>query len=206
MKRSPILLAACLALATLPSPAAPPGDRPSRPAMKGCSWEKVKDEKVGLSAWVQRCDLGFRKIDFVFTGTSLSIRYSDGGAPEPLVDVLGLRSGEAPEAGVRRIFAEKTDAGLARRCVLAPFRGAKRPPDVKRYTFVPDAAYAKELKAKADPELIGDPPCGDLGAAPEGIDYFETQPKSGAGKVLFVRAGQEAPLFDENTLRLLPER
>ncbi len=50
-----------------------------------------------------------------------------------------------------------------------------------------------------------DPPCGDWGDSPDGIQYFEAQPSSGARKVLFVRVGQDQPLFDERTLRLLPE-
>ena len=200
------LEAAVVAVASVASAATPSPDRPSKPPMKGCVWEKLADEKVGLAAWVQRCDLGFRKIDFLFTGASLSERFSDGGPPEPVVDVLDLRPGEAPEAGLRRIFAERTDQTIARRCLLAPFRGTKTPPGLKRYTFVPDPAFAKELAARADPNLVGDPPCGDLGDAPDGIQYFETHPKSGARKVLFVRVGQDDPLFDEGTLRLLPAR
>ncbi len=183
------------------------GDGPSRPAIKGCAWEKVADASVGLEAWVQRCDFGFRKIDFLFEGNSLAIRYSDGGGkPDPLVDVLDLSPGEAPEAGIRRLFAERTEKDLAARCVLAPYRGDKAPTGVRRYTFVPDAAYRKELDRKADPEEVPEPPCGDFGEAPDGIQYFEAQPASGARKILFVRVGQDEPLFDEKTLRLLPPR
>jgi hypothetical protein len=92
---------------------------------------------------------------------------------------------------------------LAARCVLAPFPGPPKPPaGVERYTFVPDARYQKELDAKRNPDEVGDPPCGDWGDAPDGIQYFEAQ--SGSRRVAFVRVGQDTPLFDENTLRLLP--
>ena len=63
-------------------------------------------------------------------------------------------------------------------------------PGAARYTFIPDKAYKKELDAKADPNEVGDPPCGDWGDAPDGIQYFEVQP--GSRSVLFVRVGQEA--------------
>ena len=53
---------------------------------------------------------------------------------------------------------------------------------------------------KADPNEVGDPPCGEWGDAPDGIQYFEVQP--GERRVLFVRVGQDEPLFDEKTLRL----
>jgi hypothetical protein len=188
-----------------PAAASTPGprkDAPSHAAFKGCAWEKASDAKLGFEAWVQRCDYGSRKIDFTFVGSSLAIRYSDGGAPEPLIDVYALAADETPEAGVKRVFAEHTDKAIAARCELAPASG-KAPPGVKRYTFVPDRAYAKELKKKADPNEVGDPPCGDFGDSPDGIQYFETQPASGVKKILFVRVGQDDPLFDDRTLRLV---
>ncbi|MGA8810498.1 MAG: hypothetical protein WB973_21715 [Thermoanaerobaculia bacterium] len=174
-------------------------DHPSRAPVKGCKWEMVSDAALGLDAWVQRCDFGFRKIDLFTKGSSLYIHYSDGGAPDALIDVLPLRPGETAEAGIKRIFASHTSAKLARRCVLAPYSGDKRA-GAERFTFVPNAAYKKELDAKADPNEVGDPPCGDWGDAPDGIQYFEVQPA--ARKVLFVRVGQDEPLFDEKTLRL----
>ena len=58
---------------------------------------------------------------------------------------------------------------------------------------------SRPLDAKAD--QVGDPPSGDWGDAPDGIQYFEVQP--GARSVLFVRLGQDEPLFDEKTLRLI---
>ena len=174
-------------------------DHPSRPPAKGCKWEKVSNAAAGLEAWVQRCDYGFRKIDFFIKGSSLFIHYSDGGAPDALIDVMPLLPNETAQAAIKRVFAAHTDAKLAKRCVLAPYHGDSRA-GAARFTFVPNAAYQKELDAKADPNEVGDPPCGDWGDAPDGIQYFETQP--GARSVLFVRLGQDEPLFDEKTLRL----
>jgi hypothetical protein len=202
----PFLFAVPLLLETASPAGAAAKDGPSRPAEKGCTWQKASDPKAGLEAWVQRCDFGARKIDFLFQGSSLAIRYSDGGAPDPLVDVLDLAPGETPKAGVRRIFAAQTPKAVATRCVLEPFRGGKPPAGVERYTFVPDAAYAKELAKKADPNEVPEPPCGEWGDAPDGIQYFEARPASGARKVLFVRVGQDQPLFDEQTLKLLRPR
>lgn len=198
-----VIAAAALAARDMTA-AGPAASRPSRKPVKGCVWERISDAGAGLEAWVQRCDFGFRKIDFLFQGKSLAIRYSDGGgAPDPLVDVFDLAPGETPDAGIRRIFREKTDPTVAARCVLAPYRGSKAPSGVRRWTFVPDAAYAKELAAKADPNEVGDPSCGDWGDAPDGIQYFETHGTAKARKVLFVRVGQDEPLFDERTLWLI---
>lgn len=181
---------------------------PSRKPVKGCRWEKLSDAKVGLEAWVQRCDFGSRKIDFLFQGSSLAVRYSDGnGKPDPLVDVIDMAAGETPEKTLRRLFDERTDRAVASRCVLAPYRGSgkadRAPAGVRRFTFVPNPAYAKELAAKADPNEIPDPACGEWGEAPDAIQYFEVHPGSRARKVLFVRLGQDEPLFDERTLTLI---
>ena len=83
------------------------------------------------------------------------------------------------------MFTEKTDGKLAARCVLAPFpadRGFSKPrAGVRRFTFVPDAAYQKEIDATSSPDEVGDPPCGEWGDAPDGIQYFETSRSSTSG-------------------------
>lgn len=207
------LLGAALYATSIPAAAAPApaqkatthDSKPSRAAEKGCAWEKFSDAKLGLDAWVQRCAFGGRKTDFVAVGHSLAMRYSDGdGKPDPVIDVNDLRPGEAPEAGLRRLFGERTDKKLAAQCVLAPFHDKflKTPARVKRYTFVPNAVYAKVVKAKEVPGDMPDPACGDWGDMPDGIQYWETEPQGGVAKVLFVRYGQDTPLFDEATLRL----
>jgi len=202
MKSILILFAASLWL--LANPAWARNDAPSRPAIKGCKWEQLSNADAGLDAWAQRCDFGHRKIDLYLNGNAIMIRYSDGGDPSALVEVLDRRAGESIEVGIRRIFAEHTaDKALVAQCVLAPYAAEKPPAGVKRYTFVPNAALKKRLDAQADPNEVPDPPCGDWGDAPDGIQYFEAQPASGARKVLFVRVGQDEPLFDEKTLRLL---
>src|SRR5262249_55087419 len=200
-----ISLAAC-ALAARPCIGENP-DRPSRKPFKDCAWEKASEPAVGLEGWVQRCAYGFRKIDFLFEKGSLAMRFSDGGStPESVVDVFDLKLGESYEVGMRRLFAERTDKDIVARCVLATYSGDKPPRGVKRYTFLPNAAYLKELERKADPNEVPDPPCGDWGTAPDGIQYFETHPSGNVRKVLFVRIGQDEPLFDEKTLKLLPAR
>jgi hypothetical protein len=180
---------------------------PSRKPAAHCKWEKLSDATVGLQAFVQRCDYGSRKVDFVFQKGSLAIRYSDAtAAPEAVVDVVDLGPSDTAEVGITRFFTAHTDKAIASRCVLAPYsvQGSPAPRGVRRFTFRPDAKYAKELKAKEVPGDIPDPACGDWGDAPDGIQYFEAQPTSGGGRFLFVRMGQDEPLFDEQTLRLLP--
>ncbi|WP_292136341.1 hypothetical protein [Mesorhizobium sp.] len=84
-----------------------------------------------------------------------------------------------------------------------PYTEGAAPAAVRRYTFSRDAAYAKKLKAVASLDEIPEPPCGDWGEMPDGIQYFEV-PAGEGRKLLFVRIGQHEPLFDEQTLRVLP--
>lgn len=135
-----------LLLAAAPAISAVERGRPSRPAEKGCTWRKLSDPKIALEAWVQRCDFGFRKIDFRFSKNSLAVEYSDGGGElDPLVDVYDLKPGESPEAGVCRLFAGRTDKATSARCVLAPYKNefSTTPAGVERFTFVPNAAVRR---------------------------------------------------------------
>ena len=200
----PIVLAGGL-FASIALSAAARADEPapSRPPIDKCVWEKLTDKTIRLTAWAQRCDFGFRQIHFEFVGNALAIKYSDGGAPDPLVEVFDIKSGETGEAAVLRLLLEKTDKAVSARCVLAPYTEGTVPAGVKRYTFSPDATYAKELKALANDE-VPQPPCGEWGEMPDGIQYFEV-PAGEGRRALFVRVGQDEPLFDEQTLRVLPK-
>jgi hypothetical protein len=200
--RSIIWAGALFASVTLSAIARADEPPPSRPPIDKCVWERLTDKSVGLAAWAQRCDFGFRQIHFEFVGNALAIKYSDGGAADPLVEVLDIKPGETAEAAVLRLLLEKTDKAVSARCELTPYTEGTVPAGVKRYTFSPDAAYAKELQAAANDE-VPEPPCGDWGEMPDGIQYFEV-PADEGHKVLFVRAGQDEPLFDEQTLRVLP--
>ncbi|HQQ77007.1 MAG TPA: hypothetical protein PLB01_06600 [Thermoanaerobaculia bacterium] len=201
---APLLLSWTLLVFPSPLTAAPAAaPKPSRKPLKGCKWEKLTDAAAGLEVWAQRCDFGFRKIDFLFEKNALLIRYSDGGKPDPVIELLDLKDGEAVEAGIQRLFSERTSRFLVSRCRLVPSAG-KPPAGSKWFTFEPEPAYAAELRKKQDPNEVPPPPCGDWGSATDGVQYWEAQPASGARKVLFVRVGQETPLYDERTLRLLP--
>jgi len=182
--------------------------KPSRAAQKGCKWEQLSDSNLGLEAWIQQCDFGFRKVTLYVKGNALMQHFSDGGgADDKLIETFSRQEKETPEAAVKRVFAEHTpDKSLVARCRLEPYRdedphAPRAPAGVKRYTFQPNAALKKELDAKQDPGDIPEPPCGEWGYAPDGIQYFEVQ--GDAHKILFVRVGQDEPPFDERTLQVI---
>ncbi|RUX77512.1 hypothetical protein EN925_23855 [Mesorhizobium sp. M7A.F.Ca.US.006.04.2.1] len=77
-------------------------------------------------------------------------------------------------------------------------RAPRLPPSNATHPWI-----AKILKALASPDEVPDPPCGCWGEMPDGIQYFEV-PLGEGRKLLFVRIGQDEPLFDKQTLRVLP--
>lgn len=197
---------ALLACSVLLAAAASAADQPSRRAEKHCAWQRLSNQSLGLEAWIQRCKYGEgRTIDFMAQDHALLMRDSDGGEPMAVIRLFDLLLGETPAQGLRRIFDAKTDRKLARRCVLAPYKPPAKRAAVKRYEFVPDKANQKELDALKQ-DGVPDPPCGDLGTQPDSVQYFEVQPASGSRKVMLIDAGQDTPLFDEQTLRLLPPK
>ena len=126
--RSIVWAGALFASATISAAAHADEPAPSRPPIDKCVWEKLADKTVGLAAWVQRCDFGFRQIRFEIVGNALAIKYSDGGAPDPLVEVFDIKSGETAEATVLRLLLEKTDKAVSARCVLTPYIEGSVPP------------------------------------------------------------------------------
>ena len=197
-----LTVAALSALALSPATAQSP--EPSRPAAEGCFWEHLSDAEAGLSAWVQRCDFGNYKVRFRFDGTTLVKYTSNGSEPSIAVEVLDMNDGETAQKAMRRLYDAHTDAQTASRCAIAPYTSIEPPAGVERYQFVADADYAAEPIENEDPNEAAGPLCGDWGSMALGAQYFEVQPQSPARKILFVRVGEHQPLFDEQTLQLLP--
>ena len=179
-------------------------DKPARPPVQGCHWEKLSSSPTGLVAWIQQCDFGWRKIRLFFDSAALMIQYSDGGSPQSLIDVIDQLPGETPQITLQRIFSARTLPAISARCVLTEYLGyGSAAAGKQRFTFVPDAAFRKELAAQANPNEVPDPPCGEWGEQPDGIQYFEASTQARSRKLLFVRIGQEEPLFDAQTLQLI---
>jgi hypothetical protein len=179
-------------------------DAPSRAAQKDCAWEKINDATLGLDAWVERCDFRGRKVNLYAKGNALMLHFSDGGEDETLIETFPMQPDEKPEAAIKRVFTEHTsDKDLVARCQVKPYKSEDAAlKGAKVYTVLPNAALQKELDKKNDPGDIPDPPCGDWGDMPDSEQYYQVQ--DGANRIMIVRAGQDEPMFDQKTLRLLP--
>lgn len=200
MHRSILAALSALALGA-PAFAAELPAKPVRKAFDHCRWHPEVDARVGLAAWAMTCVYDDHTIELRLHDDALWEHYSDADREQSLVEVIPLEAGEDDRKAITRHFLAHTDPKLAARCVLAPSPEKTRRKGVSRYTFVPDAAYAKEVKKNTRPDEVGDPPCGDFGESPDGIAYYEAH--AGRGAVLYVVIGQDDPLFDQDTLTLL---
>ena len=107
---------------------------------------------------MQRCTYsGNRTIDFAFGDHALVMHDADVHEPLTVIRLFDLQPGESAEDGLRRIYAKLTDKKIAQRCVLAPYKPAAKRAGVKRYDFVPDKAYQKQLD-KVKEDGVPDPP------------------------------------------------
>lgn len=71
---------------------------------------------------------------------------------------------------------------------------------VSRYVMIPDGDYAKATDGLMKTEPVAST-CNGWGVGNSGYRYFEMY-DSNPGKVVFVEIGQDAPLFDEKSIRL----
>lgn len=197
-----LILCAGAARAAEPAP-------PSRPAEEGCVWRRMNEPGVGLALWVEKCDFGFRTVDYVGSAKEKAIfevMHDTGvAAPDtrdPIVYLFAKRADEPIVAAIRRVSLRSVPAARRARCraVLAP--EVKLPAGKVAYKFSPDDEA--ELMKNAEGE-IPEAGCGKLGVDYDSQSYFEYHPQENPRRFAFVLFGQEEhPGFDEDSLTFLP--
>lgn len=180
-------------------------DRPPQPAHsavddKLCTWEWK--EGGGLGLWAERCklDTGLWELTFKpdLPGFVLTI---DG---EDLQTVLQVFRKPA-DAPIDAILPELVKRGytLATECAFEPADLSyipKPPAGQSFYEIVPTGKRKADFDALPDNE-VPDPPCGDYGTAPDGIQYFMIE-AAHPDRAVFVNLGQDGTMFDPNTLTM----
>lgn len=194
-------LAAFAALA-----AAPPPPLASRPPEKGCAWNLFSSPALGLEVPYQRCDFGFRVIDFGAGKTSLFQSMRETGKKEdvfPVISMFEKKADETPDEAIRRVAFKKLSRYQRRHCSVVarhiPHLGLSK----SAFTISPDEEYAEKAARKAGTD-VPPPPCGDLGESADTLTYFEFHAVENPRRFAFVWAGQDTPLFDEARIKFLP--
>jgi hypothetical protein len=183
---------------------------PSRAPQRGCVWTRLGAARLGLELLYQKCDFGFRKIDFAASDNSGQVFevFQDTAtrerSREPVITVFAKEADESAEAAIERIAFPKLKRRARKHCAVTAkklsFLGAGK----KAYTILPDDAYAEQAANRAG-DSMPDGPCGPLGDQPDGLGYFEFHPDENPRRFVYVDFGQEEhPLFDERSLQFLP--
>lgn len=180
---------------------------PPRAPEKGCAWTLLTSPEIGLELQVQKCDFGYRTIEFGVGKRALIQSMTDKGKKPDLFPVVVMyekKEGEGPDEAIRRAVFGKLSRYERKHCRVV----AKAVPhmvgaDKAAFTIEPDEKYA-EAHAKKYAGEVPPPPCGDMGTSFDGISYFEFHDAENPRRFAFVNAGQDAPLFDETGLKFLP--
>lgn len=166
--------------------------KPSRQAYDGFVWKELNG--AGLKLWVQTND----EIRLVADPSLPGIVLVRPGmsAPHPLIRVFDL-----PHNDINDVIAElEHSAGWdpKQTCKFREMESGRK--GVRRYVMVPDGSYARktEQQMKSEPVPVT---CNGWGVGNSGQRYFEIDERN-PGKALFMEIGQEAPLFDENSVVL----
>jgi hypothetical protein len=180
----------------------------SRAPEKGCAWKTLSSPELGLEVSVQRCDFGYRVIEFLTLPRKRVLYQSmqDTGKKAslyPVVTVFTMKARETPDAAIKRVALGRLSWYKRKHCLVVPRRLDHLAPGKAAFTLSPDKKYAAAALEAAGGD-IPEPPCGEFGELADGLTYFEFHPAENPARFLFVDAGQDTPLFDETSLKLLP--
>jgi hypothetical protein len=192
------VLAFVLASACLAGAAAAHAPRPSqtmRDTFTGCTWGEVKGAK--LSVWSYACDAQHGNTWLVADDVLPGFKFPDGR----VAIVAFTKPANAPMGAILRQVRAASPGPSSSTCVLTRLAGDHGGREV--YEFVPTGAAKAQFDAwQAGANSSGDfqPPCGFMGPGQSGDRYFVALP-SDPRTVVFVNAGSEIQIFDQDTIR-----
>ena len=166
-------------------------EQPSRAAHEGFSWVEVSG--AGLRLWAQQNDNLRIVPDETLPGLRMKRRDADG--PEtPVVRIFHL-----PNQKIEDVLDQlRQESGWDEGQTCRFREGKSRRKGVRRYDLVPTDAYAERLAALYPKEPVPST-CNGWGMGNSGTRYFEIHDNR-LDRALFLEIGQEAPLFDEQSI------
>lgn len=167
---------------------------PSREAFEGFRWETVEGKE--LMFWAQRNEV----IHVMVDDAKAEAGIVDDGDREAffltVIKVFPLPSGEIEE--LLSVLRQTPEWDPTVSCGFRQVRSSRE--GVTRYVLEPTGASAEKIQELSTEEPIPST-CGGWGVGNSGMRYFkihDSHPK----QVLFVEIGQDAPLFDEQSIVL----
>ena len=172
----------------------------SRPAEKGCRWQPFRSESLGISLLVQNCAGPISHYVYSVVGNRIEQhRPADDRIYgwSLLLEVHTKPAAQSIEDAIAEQYVAKLPQEARRSCRVVPY--PERRDTKPRYTIEPTGAYAKKIYAELAryPRDFG---CGAYGRGQSDV-YFEYHPAESLERYVLVNAGQDEPLFDQESIR-----
>ncbi len=167
----------------------------SRPAYDGFEWVDLSG--AGLKLRVQQNENIRLMVDPSLPGVVM-VRAGDAH-PQKEIQLFDLKNNDINEV----ISTLETMEGWDKEQTCKFKEVPSKRPGVRRYVMVPDGEYATRINEWMQKEPVP-VTCNGWGVGNSGNRYFEVH-DSRPDKALFVEIGQDAPLFDENSIEFTSE-
>ncbi len=177
----------------MPAMSVQPSD--SRPAYDGFEWVDLSG--AGLKLRVQQNENIRLMVDPSLPGVVM-VRAGDAH-PQREIQLFDLKNNDINEV----IRTLETMDGWDKEQTCKFKEVPSKRPGVHRYVMVPDGEYATRINEWMQKEPVP-VTCNGWGVGNSGNRYFEVH-DSRPDKALFVEIGQDAPLFDENSIEFTTE-
>ena len=169
-------------------------DQPSRAAYEGFEWEIVSG--AGLQFWAQRNASIHMETDPTIPGAKIVWDDRAQPASRTVIQIFSL-----PNEQIDDVLATLHDMPTWSDTITCEFQKHETSREgVTRYTLVPSGEYARQLQILGTTEPIPTT-CGGWGVGNSGIRYFEIHDNQ-PDKAIFMEIGQDAPLYDEQSIVL----
>lgn len=167
--------------------------KPSRAAENGFKWEVV--EGAGLKFWAQ--ENGYIRIVPNDSLPGAEIEWNDSvKVYRSVIRIFPIH--DARIDGVLPLLKKMPGWEDYFTCRFEKVRARRQ--GVNRYVLIPTGKYAEEMNVLGETEPIPST-CNGWGIGNSGIRYFEIHDNC-PDKALFIEIGQDAPLFDEESIIL----
>jgi hypothetical protein len=168
-------------------------EKPAREPHQGFEWVKVSG--AGIEFWAQKSD----KIQIGISETlpGAFVERIENGKPvavSMVIQVFNLENGKIED--VFEFIKDSEYWNEEEQCAFEEVESRRK--GVDRYVLRPTGKALQEYKERASSEPITHT-CGIWGMGNSGIRYFEIH-HNNRSKALFIDIGQEAPLFDEESI------
>jgi|GEM_PF-1364648 len=170
--------------------------KPSRDAWEGCEWQEVGG--YGIRFLSQKCPT----YQIVQIPEGFTTKFNTGVSDIVEIEIIDSNEGMTAEETIQENFIDTLDEEAQENCSIEIYNlpTAASQKGVTRYVIKPSEEYWEQLLE--DEEYPTFNACGDKYGTTNGVQYFEVHENS-PDRFLFVRIGQDMPLFDEASIEFI---